>query len=114
MPELDIINLAISDLVQHVALLDKLGTFNDGDYHEIDGEEWTGDHLLRVIAAGISTVVAARHSTGSWYASHVLRRLSDDDVALLLTAYGAATGTIEQHTERLRRIISSNAAKGGA
>lgn len=114
MPELDITAIEIHDLAQHVALLDRIGAFTDGDYHELDGEEWTGDHLLRTIAAGISTRVASRHGIGSWAASNALRHLKDYDVALLLAAFGASTFTVQQHTERLRGIIRSTAASGGA
>lgn len=118
MPELDTTATEIHDLAQYVALLDKLGAFTDGEYHEIEGEigpeEWTGDHLLRVVAQGIAVRVASRHGTGSWAASHALRGLTDDDVALLLAAFGATTFTVQGHTERIRGIIRSNAAAGGA
>ena len=91
----------IARSVERVALLDRIA-----DYDDLDS-------LLSTLADDISAVVASRHGPGSWAASHALRELSDDDVALLLTAYGAATFTVQRHTEDLRQLIRGGSFRGG-
>lgn len=94
-------NIHIERAVERVALLDRIA-----DYPDLDD-------LLSALANDISAVVASRHGTGSWSASHALRSLTDDDVALLLTAYGASTFTVQQHTETLRQLIRGGSFRGG-
>lgn len=91
----------IARAVERVQLLDRIATHDDLD------------DLLSALADDLSAVVASRHGTGSWAASHALRELSDDDVALLLTAYGASTFTVGQHTETLRQLIRGDSFRGG-
>lgn len=87
--------------VERVALLDRLAAHDDLD------------ELKSFLADDISAVVASRHTLGSWAASHALRSLTDDDVALLLAAYGASTFTIGEHTESLRQLIRGGSYRGG-
>lgn len=91
----------IARTVERVALLDRIAAQEDLD------------DLLSALADDISSVVALRHQLGSWAASHALRCLTDDDVALLLTAYGASTFTIGQHTEEIRSLIRGRSFAGG-
>lgn len=103
----------IAVAAEHVSLLDRIGAFVDGDYHDIDGEEWTGDHLLRLVAGDIAAVVGSHYGTGSWAASHGIRKLTVADVTILLMAYGASRFTVEQHASRLHGIVKSQADRGG-
>lgn len=97
--------------VEYVGLLDQLGA---SESLQTDHDDYPADYLLRTAAAAIGSVVAGHHGTGSWAASHALRKLSVTDVTVLLMAYGATRLTIELHASRLHGIIRSTAAKGGA